>query len=57
MVLLEDRLLPVYSGDRIELNLINNLHEPTNIHYHGLHVYPSNNSDNVFLEVAPGETQ
>ena len=49
--------LHVYPGDRIELNLINNLHEPTNIHYHGLHVSPSNNSDNVFLQVAPGETQ
>jgi suppressor of ftsI len=49
--------LHVYPGDRIELNLINNLNESTNIHYHGLHVSPSNNSDNVFLEVAPGETQ
>lgn len=49
--------LHVYPGDRIELNLINNLNESTNIHYHGLHVSPINNSDNVFLEVAPGETQ
>src|SRR5919106_656764 len=49
--------LHVYPGDRIELKLINNLNEPTNIHYHGLHVSPSNNSDNVFLEVSPGETQ
>jgi FtsP/CotA-like multicopper oxidase with cupredoxin domain len=49
--------LHVYPGERIELNLINNLNESTNIHYHGLHVSPSNNSDNVFLEVAPGETQ
>ena len=47
--------LHVYPGDNIELNLMNNLNEPTNIHYHGLHVSPSNNSDNVFLEVAPGE--
>jgi suppressor of ftsI len=45
--------LHVYPGDRIELNLINNLHESTNIHYHGLHVSPSNNSDNVFLELLP----
>jgi suppressor of ftsI len=49
--------LHVYPGDRIKLNLINNLNEPTNIHYHGLHVSPSNNSDNVFLEVSPGEIQ
>ena len=28
----------------------------TNLHTHGLHVSPNGNSDNVFLEVAPGET-
>jgi suppressor of ftsI len=49
--------LHVYPGDRIELNLINNLNEPTNIHFHGFHVSPANNSDNIFLEVAPGKTQ
>ena len=49
--------LHVYPGDRIKLNLINNLNESTNLHYHGLHVSPINNSDNVFLEVVPGETQ
>jgi suppressor of ftsI len=49
--------LHVYPGDRVELDLINNLNEPTNLHFHGLHVSPANNSDNVFLDVAPGETQ
>ena len=29
----------------------------TNLHTHGLHVSPKGNADNVFLEVAPGETQ
>ncbi|MGC4190904.1 MAG: multicopper oxidase domain-containing protein [Thermomicrobiales bacterium] len=29
----------------------------TNIHTHGLHVSPEGNSDNVFLEIAPGESQ
>jgi len=43
-------------GDRIELKLVNSLDEPTNLHFHGLHVSPSNNSDNVFRQVGPGET-
>jgi FtsP/CotA-like multicopper oxidase with cupredoxin domain len=29
----------------------------TNLHTHGLHVSPKGNADNVFLKVAPGETQ
>jgi FtsP/CotA-like multicopper oxidase with cupredoxin domain len=49
--------LHVYPGDKIELNLINNLNESTNLHFHGLHVSPLHNSDNVFLEIAPGDTQ
>ncbi len=44
-------------GDRLELDLINNLDEITNLHFHGLHVSPSGISDNVFLMVHPGETQ
>ena len=47
----------VFPGDRIELNLINNLNEPTNLHWHGFHVSPANNADNIFLEVGPGKTQ
>jgi FtsP/CotA-like multicopper oxidase with cupredoxin domain len=50
-------ILHVYPGDKIELDLINNLNESTNLHFHGLHVSPLNNSDNVFLEIAPGKTQ
>jgi FtsP/CotA-like multicopper oxidase with cupredoxin domain len=49
--------LHVYPGDRVEIDLINNLNEPTNLHFHGFHVSPANNSDNIFLEVAPGRTQ
>jgi FtsP/CotA-like multicopper oxidase with cupredoxin domain len=49
--------LHVYPGDRLEINLINNLNEPTNLHFHGFHVSPANDSDNIFLEVAPGKTQ
>lgn len=49
--------LYIYPGNRIEIKFINNLNESTNLHFHGLHVSPSNNSDNVFLEVAPGQIQ
>lgn len=46
--------LQASAGDRIELTLINRLEMPTNLHFHGLHVSPSGNSDNVFREVGPG---
>jgi FtsP/CotA-like multicopper oxidase with cupredoxin domain len=36
--------------------LINRLDEPTNLHFHGLHVSPAANADNVFVEVQPGES-
>ena len=29
--------------------------EPTNLHFHGLHVSPADNHDNVFVDVQPGE--
>jgi len=52
----------VYPGDRVEIDLVNNLNESTNLHFHGMHVSPGNNSnnvpsDNVLLDVAPGKTQ
>ena len=47
----------VYPGDRVEIDLVNNLNESTNLHYHGLHVSPANVSDNVLLDVPPGATQ
>ena len=47
----------VYPGDRVEIDLVNNLNESTNLHFHGVHVSPGNNSDNVFLDVEPGKTQ
>jgi FtsP/CotA-like multicopper oxidase with cupredoxin domain len=49
-------------GDRLELALVNNLgmntklHMGTNLHTHGLHVSPQGNSDNVFLDIEPGQT-
>jgi suppressor of ftsI len=47
----------VRPGDRIELALNNTLDEPTNIHFHGLHVSPSGDADNIFLHIEPGATQ
>jgi suppressor of ftsI len=43
-------------GERIELELVNRLAEPTNLHFHGLHISPGGESDNVFRMVNPGET-
>jgi len=49
--------LRVHPGDTIRLRLTNALAEPTNLHTHGLTVSPRGNSDNIFLQVAPGQTQ
>lgn len=48
--------LRVQPGDRIELTLVNALDEPTNLHFHGLHVSPAGEADNVFREVAAGSS-
>jgi len=47
--------LEVNPGDTLKLNLVNKLDEPTNLHFHGLHVSPLEDSDNIFRHVAPGE--
>lgn len=49
--------LRVRPGDTIRLRLPNALAQPTNLHTHGLTVSPRGNSDNVFLHIAPGQTQ
>ena len=43
-------------GDRLQVQLRNNLDEATNLHVHGLHVSPEGNADNPFLTINPGET-
>lgn len=48
--------LRVRAGDTIALDLANRLGEATNLHVHGLQVSPAGNSDNVFVEVADGDT-
>lgn len=48
--------LRVRAGDTITLDLQNRLGEATNLHVHGLQVSPAGNSDNVFVEIADGDT-
>jgi len=47
--------IEVRPGDEVTLRFSNALPEPTNLHFHGLHVPPTGNADNVFLEVPAGE--
>ena len=48
--------IAVRAGDRLRINLRNDLTEPTNLHVHGLHVSPEGRGDNVLRSVAPGES-
>src|SRR5262249_56846492 len=43
-------------GDTLTVALYNRLQQPTNLHFHGLHVSPRANGDNVFVHVWPGES-
>jgi len=47
--------LVICPGDRVTVHLINDLGEDTNLHVHGLHVSPSANHDNIFVDVRPGQ--
>jgi FtsP/CotA-like multicopper oxidase with cupredoxin domain len=47
--------LQLRPGDRLRLQLANDLDEPTNLHFHGLHVPPEGRADNVFLSIEPGQ--
>ena len=44
----------VSPGDRLKLNFHNQTTMPSNIHYHGMHVSPKGNQDNVFIQVPSG---
>lgn len=44
-------------GDEVRLTLRNELPEPTNLHFHGLHIPSTGNADNVILRIPPGESQ
>jgi len=55
--LLPGPVLEVNPGDAVRISLHNRLDQPTNLHYHGLHIPPDRTADNVFLSVAPGASQ
>ena len=46
--------LHLQPGDRLRVQLVNRLNDPTNLHVHGLHVSPEGNGDNAFVTVKPG---
>lgn len=45
----------IKGGDTVKVKLQNNMDQPTNLHFHGSHVSPKGNSDNVLLNIKPGE--
>jgi FtsP/CotA-like multicopper oxidase with cupredoxin domain/peroxiredoxin len=53
---LENRLPPVPEPPGHAVNAPHGLNS-TNLHTHGLHVSPEGNSDNVYLDVKPGQAQ
>lgn len=48
--------LHVHPGDTIEVTFKNATTQDTNIHYHGMHVDPKGDGDNVFRTFNPGTT-
>lgn len=48
--------LRVHPGDLLVVTLVNDLAEPTNLHFHGSHVSPAGHGDNIFIHVQPGES-
>lgn len=48
--------LRMRAGETLGVSLTNGLGEGTNLHTHGLHVSPSGTSDNVLMQLGPGET-
>src|SRR5436190_11839180 len=46
--------LRVRPGDFLQIELINDLNEETNLHTHGFHVSPQSPGDNVLLHIPPG---
>ena len=48
-------LIEARAGDTIRLRFTNRLPEPTNLHFHGPHVTPEGNGDNIWLNIGPGD--
>ncbi len=47
-------VLRLHRGDLLRVRLVNELSEPTNLHFHGIRTSPLGNSDNVHLSIPPG---
>lgn len=43
-------------GDEVSIRLTNDLGEPTNLHFHGMHIPPTGTADNIFLQIPPGDS-
>lgn len=48
--------LHVVPGQHVTLRLKNELATSTNLHFHGMHLSPEGNADNIFLSGKPGQT-
>jgi FtsP/CotA-like multicopper oxidase with cupredoxin domain len=48
--------LHVQPGDLLQVELVNQMAVPTNLHVHGLQVSPAGRADNVFVAVGPGSS-
>ena len=48
--------LSIAPGDLVKIKLVNHLHEPTNLHFHGLEIPPTGHADNIFVTVNPGQS-
>ncbi len=48
--------LRVKEGDRVRIRFQNDLNQPTNLHFHGLHTSPKDPGDNPLRVIKPGET-
>lgn len=47
--------LRLFPGDVMSLEIVNHFNQMTNLHHHGSTVSPQGNSDNVFVDIMPGE--
>ncbi|HXA30616.1 MAG TPA: multicopper oxidase family protein [Acidimicrobiales bacterium] len=43
-------------GQDAQITLINHLKVPTDLHFHGMHLSPSGDQDNIMISVKPGST-
>jgi suppressor of ftsI len=48
--------LYLHAGEHVILTLVNRLPTATDLHFHGMHLSPSGNSDNTYISVPPGRS-